>query len=639
MAANAIALPYGNFVHDANLYGVQVLNRVYPGRFADDLFFRYGSQDKFSLFSLATAPLVDRLGLPITFVALYFASTALFLFALLRFVRAIIPNPIVSTLALLFMAVTLIPFGGMRVFHVNEPFLTPRLAANALVLLGLERLLAGRLLQAWGLILAALPLHPLMAFPGVLIAAGWMALTRLQMESLLLLLFLAALAALVFLNNRLLPSRWLGSMDDTWRESVRRVNAYNFPLEWTVGDWLRIILSFAVILTAAWQVLEEAPLRRLLLAIAGTAALGLAGGIVACFLPYALPLQGQPYRWVWPLEFALYPLGFLLIWRFWVAQHTVGRLAALGLLAYLNDTLWDCSTLLFLLSNAALFGIVLWRGLSVRPRSPDWTIRAAAFALIVVLPLWTAIKLGLAVSLRRELADLLEPVELLQLVIALVDPLCRLTFVVLSAALFVRLAGVGWRFGLGCLSACLAALLIFFFLPQSRFYAEKCRRHDADERFVAAFLAKHSTPSSLPTVYWPVPKIQYLWLDLRVPSYFHIHQIVGNLFSSGNAAEGARRSQIVKRFELERWRKDELLIAPEQMRRILTTYQASADEPPPQWSDFVRLCQEKQLDFAILTQEFPGLYSVSNGQWFIYDCRALRARLNTSSSNSFTPTP
>ncbi len=180
LAANAVALPYRNFVHDANLYGVQVLNRVYPGHFAGDLYFQYGSQDKYSVFSLAAAPLVAQLGLPSAFFILYLASNALLLFALQRFVRALVKDSLVSTLALLFVAVTEVPFGGLGIFHVNEPFLTPRIAVNALVLLGLERLLAGRTLQASSLVLLALPLHPLMAFPGVLIVAGWLILRAEQ---------------------------------------------------------------------------------------------------------------------------------------------------------------------------------------------------------------------------------------------------------------------------------------------------------------------------------------------------------------------------------------------------------------------------------------------------------------------------
>jgi hypothetical protein len=638
VAANAVALPYSNFVHDANLYGVQVLNRVDPGRFANDLYFQYGSQDKYSVFSQLAAPLAAWLGLSATFLVLYLASNALFLFALQRFVRAIIKDPTVSVLALLFMAVTEIPFGGLRVFHVNEPFLTPRLATNALVLLGLERLLAGRLVQAWGLVLIALPLHPLMAFPGALILAGWMVLTRMQTKSFLVLLFLAGLAAAVFLNDRPLASRWLGPMDNTWRESVHRVNPYNFPLDWTVGDWLRIILSFAVVLSAAWYLREDASIYRLLVAIAGTAAAGLAAGTIACFLPYALPFQGQPYRWIWPLELVLYPLGILIARRLGAAQHTVTRLASLGLLAYLNDTSWD-GPMLLLASSAALFGMVAWRGIPARPHVADWMVRSATFALVLALSLGTALKLGLVVSLRRQLADLLEPVEVLQLMIALIDPLCRLALVVLAAVLFARLAGVRWQFGLGCFGASLASLLIFFVLPQTRFYVEKYGLHNADECFIAEFLAKHSASTRLPTVYWPTGKIRYLWLDLRVPSYFHIHQIVGNLFSFGNAAEGARRAQIVKRFELERWRKESLLVPPEQMRRVLTAYQASEDEPPPQLSDLVRLCQEKQLDLAVLPQEFPGLYAASNGQWFIYDCRAIRARSNSSPYDPSTPAP
>lgn len=638
LAANAVALPYRNFVHDANLYGVQVLNRVDPGRFASDLYFQYGSQDKYSVFSLAMAPLAARLGLPTAFFALYLASTALFLFALQRFVRALVKDPIVSTLALLFLAVTLVPFGGLRVFHVNEPFLTPRLAANALVLLGLERLQAGRLLQAWGLVLFALPLHPLMAFPGVLIVAGWTAVTRLEKKWLLVLLFLAAMAAAAFLNDRLLASRWLGSMDSTWRESVRRVNPYNFPLDWTADDWLRMVLSFAVVLTAAWYLREDVPIRRLLLILAGTAGLGLAGGIAACFLPYALPLQGQPYRWVWPLELAFYPLGFLLAWRLWMARRGAAQLAALGLLAYLNDTTWDSPIWLSAFSSAALLSIVVWRGTSDGPRVPVWMMRAA-FALALALPLCTIFHLGLIVRLRGQLADLLEPVELLQVVTCLIDPLSRLALVVLSAVLLARLTTFSWKFGLGCFGVCLVSMLIFFVLPQTQFYAEKYGRYEADERFIAAFLAKHSDSTSLPTVYWPIRNIQNLWFDLRVPSYFHIHQIVGNLFNSGNAAEGARRAQLVKKFELERWRKESLLISPKQMRRILTTYQAEEDEPPPQLPDFLRLCQEQRLDLAVLPQEFPGLYAAKNGKWFIYDCRALRARLNTTPYDSLTPSP
>src|SRR6266404_6233513 len=65
LAINALARPYGGITHDTRLYSVQVLNRVEDGAYADDLFFRYGSQDEYSLFSRLAAPRVHVLGLPI----------------------------------------------------------------------------------------------------------------------------------------------------------------------------------------------------------------------------------------------------------------------------------------------------------------------------------------------------------------------------------------------------------------------------------------------------------------------------------------------------------------------------------------------------------------------------------------------
>ncbi len=53
LAVNAIGLPYRSRFHDGILYGFQVQNAAERGRFQDDLFLRYGSQDSFSVFSLA----------------------------------------------------------------------------------------------------------------------------------------------------------------------------------------------------------------------------------------------------------------------------------------------------------------------------------------------------------------------------------------------------------------------------------------------------------------------------------------------------------------------------------------------------------------------------------------------------------
>lgn len=625
LAANAIALPYGNFVHDANLYGLQVLNHVDAGRFAGDLYFQYGSQDKFSLFSRAAAPLVAWLGLPAGFFVLYLLSNSLFLFALQRFIRALINDPIVSTLALLFLAMTEVPFGGQRVFHVNEWFLTPRIVANALVLLGLERLLAGRVVQAWLLVLLALPLHPLMAFPGVLILAGWLAVTHLQSKYVLGILPLATLAAAALLVNRPLASRLLGPMDGVWRDSIHRVNPYHFPFSWNMEDWLRVILSLTVGLAAAWDLRDQVSIRRLLLLLSGVAILGVSAGIVACFLPYALPLQGQAWRWLWPLELALYPLGFLTARRLWATPQGAARLAALGLLAFLDGTNWDTPFLLLLASSVGLFGVVVWRALSSQPRVPDWAVRAAVFTFVLTFPLWTAYKLGLMAVFRQQLHSLLEPVEMWSLLASLIDPWCRLALLIGALVLLARFFAPGWQLMAACSTVWAAACLMFFVLPQTPAYANQRGLSKADESFVADYLARSRDPMSTPTIFWPSRNIAFIWFELRVNIYIEFpHQIAGNLFNAGTAREAVHRAQLVKKFEMERLRKERLLYSSWMWNQFLTVYQLTETEPAPQWDDLLELCRDKRLDFVVLTHKFPGMYAATNGNLFLYDCRTIR---------------
>src|SRR4051812_26774615 len=53
---NTLFRPYLGIHHDAMLYSGQVLSRLDPATYSDDLFFRYGSQDRFSIFSPLMAP-------------------------------------------------------------------------------------------------------------------------------------------------------------------------------------------------------------------------------------------------------------------------------------------------------------------------------------------------------------------------------------------------------------------------------------------------------------------------------------------------------------------------------------------------------------------------------------------------------
>src|SRR3954468_18365318 len=95
LAINAVARPYGNIEHDTRLYSVQVLNHVEPGIYNDDLFFRYGSQDRFSIFSKLMAPLVKVLGLEPAFFLVYVVGNVIFFWSLILVVRRLCPDPVV----------------------------------------------------------------------------------------------------------------------------------------------------------------------------------------------------------------------------------------------------------------------------------------------------------------------------------------------------------------------------------------------------------------------------------------------------------------------------------------------------------------------------------------------------------------
>jgi hypothetical protein len=165
LLANAFFRPYLGLFHDARLYAFYLESRLEPAQgFDQDLYLLYGSQDRYSLFSFLMLPLVKIVGLDAGMVLVYMLSKALLFWGCQRLVRVLTRNDMLTAVIVLFFAVVPVTFGGNEVFHVNEPFLTPRLIASGLVLLGLERGLAGKIVLPAALLFAGLAMHPLMGY-------------------------------------------------------------------------------------------------------------------------------------------------------------------------------------------------------------------------------------------------------------------------------------------------------------------------------------------------------------------------------------------------------------------------------------------------------------------------------------------
>ncbi|HVS37847.1 MAG TPA: hypothetical protein VMS17_19975 [Gemmataceae bacterium] len=319
LAVNAIALPYKGILHDSQLYAVQVMNRVENGVYADDLFFRYGSQDRFSVFSIAAAPLVQVLGLQNAFFLLYLVFNALLLLAAQRLTMTLFKNRIIAALSLLLLATTPLPYSGGGALVVNENFVTPRILAVALTIFALDQMFKKRYVAVVLLLIGAALMHPLMAFGGALVFGGWWAVERFGWKwTLIVCAGLAAVMAAILIY-RPLGTRLLGPMDNEWREYSRRAVPMNFPSEWILFDWINLgaglVFAFAVGLVPCRE--EDRRIARFGLVLGVVSAVTVVGTFVAAWLPYALPLQGQPYRALWLLRLMQAPFGLQLAWNLW----------------------------------------------------------------------------------------------------------------------------------------------------------------------------------------------------------------------------------------------------------------------------------------------------------------------------------
>jgi hypothetical protein len=522
LAANAITRPYANIDHDARLYSLQVLNQAENGSYQNDLFLRYGSQDKFSLFSLLLAPAVKVFGLEPTFFVVYLAANVLFVLALSRLVRRLVEDRLLALLALLCLVIAPLNYGGSRVFHVHEPFLTPRLLAVALVLFRLDRLLQTRYRSSLLLMVLAGLLHPLMAVGGLLTWAGVFLVDWLGWRPAALVAGGCALAGAAFLAMPSVAGRFLGTMDDAWRDAVLRATPFNFVSEWAVPDWINVLLCGVGLAAGVALNFRQDPRRacfNTIVFLVGVAAV--LGTLLAGALPYALPLQGQPYRALWILKVLQIPLCFVLADRLWRSDSALRQVFALALLAFFVITSalpveW-CLPLFFL---PVL--VVYFRGLERQPRRPDWVMCSVVTSVVLGEFVWALFKEGLCLQHR---AELLVQRDHYDLILILIGTVGLLPWVALFVGLLAGLArlGVGQRsLALGCLGVFLAASLFFFLFPRTHFIRDSKTGDLADILFVRDFLGRQSPPAgSHPTFYSAYGKAKLVWLELKADSYIH----------------------------------------------------------------------------------------------------------------------
>ena len=513
---------YQGLFSDARLYTLQALARMHPDSLPQDPFLKFGSQDKFTLFSPVYAATARVLGIEHAAAAL----TLLFQISLLAGAYALARSVLTGSMVLAASAVVMaIPgdYGAYRVFTCMESFLTPRMAAEGLVLAGLAAALRSRRGLAAALTVLAVLMHPIMAAAGVVaLLCLWVALPNPRQSAALTAIGLIAIALWAWV----LPAERWGRFDVTWLTLIRGRSPYLFLASWRLDDWSGAAVSTATLLLAN-RVLPNPAGRRLATAAAITLAGGLALTMVACdWLHLVLFTQAQPWRWQWlgtVVAALLLPATLGELWR----REVAGRSAALLLVAA-----WIFGPSVFgLTSAAAAVMAAIWVP-RLKSDESRW-IFCGAVGLLLISIVWR-----IASNLEFTDALYLEPTTPLWI--------RRTTSFVRDGAAPLAAIACVWvlahrAYARASLAAIAAAtiVLIAALLPQDwRSWSQQEYPRSLTDRF--AVLREHIPIAA--DVLWPDSPLA-VWILLDRPSYISVSQTSGMVFSRANALELGRRAE------------------------------------------------------------------------------------------------
>jgi hypothetical protein len=320
------ARPYRGIRHDAILYAGQILNRLYPERFASDPFFMHGSQDRWSLFSPLMAPLVEHFGFAVPEMAGLVLCQLAFAIVCWHLARDW-PSRALRWAAVCAVLVLPHTYGGLGEFGYAEPFFSARSLAEPFALGALLFLMRGRLGLALASAAGALAFHPLIAVPILLVGWIWLILGRRAWAWLGLALVLPALVGAAGVAP--FQALWQ-RFDATWMQGVSLANDNAFIATYNVLDWMPVVFD-AIVLWLFVRAAPTEPLRRLAKAVLLAVPLAtLAWGLGADVFHDVLLTQLQLWRIYWPmhlLSMMALPLVVLQCWR----RDAAGRWAASAL--------------------------------------------------------------------------------------------------------------------------------------------------------------------------------------------------------------------------------------------------------------------------------------------------------------------
>jgi len=597
--------PYDGLNHDAQGYALQGIAALQPAPLGQDLFLLYRSQEEFSIFSPLYGHVIELLGLDVAAALLTFTFQVLWYVAALLLLRRLLGGkPALLGLGLLLTMPCM--YGGLRIFHLAEPFMTARLPAEVLALLGVWAWLGGKRLTATLSLLAAMLIHPLIAFPAVLLIVMAWAAERWGSRSLAL---LAAAGFILAISGSYLIGGDSPVMQGRWLAVTQMRSRFLFMNQWHTIDLNYALQALLTVLIGA-TALRAARARQLLLS---AFVLGLTGLALSAFYAATVPLeiliQGQPWRWMWPARFLAIGALPAIIAALWSANG-MSRAGALFLAAgWLFVVPVATRSHAVVLTSSILMalglGLVMLTG-RVSGSITKVSLQSAWVLLAVIL--LASVGSAIAAWNTATPAQLAGTDTFPQFanVLRLVTPAAILATGIGVSALYF------WTTARGIAIASIGLLLIATAAPTAS-RAWTARTYTGAD--YAAFEDwRELIPPSAEVLWWELPRETWFLLDRR--AYLTRSQSGGVVFSEQLADEIVRRALVL-----------EPLIDP----NFWLGVQARPDTKPEPLTieRLAAICRDPELGFVIWGTDL-GLGAPSK-DWptaaktiFLYDCRPMR---------------
>ena len=600
--------PYQGLWQDGIFYAVQALARLHPEVYVKDLFFLYGSQDDFTVFSPIYAAFIRLFGLDGAMLFLLLSGYALWIGAAMLLASRLLRG-FPFWLGLVLVIAMPRVFSGVTTVEFAEPFLTPRLIAEGLTLLSLTLFLKGKKLPSLAAIAAALAIHPLMALPGAAFIGLYLACDRPKVSLMFCALASAAILLLGWMNVSPFV-RLFSVMDAEWFQLAVARSHYVFWDEWRYEEWgNRSLLTFSLLAAAAsaakgWQ-------RRIFLLplVIGAAAL-LLFWLGTSVFHNVLLIQLQAWRWLWLTQLFSYFAAAWLVGEFWQRDRASRLLLLCFLTAWL--TLASIGGLLAVL----VCGLFIWhtrRGKAIA--IPDRLV-SLLYALPVLAAAWWLANAWLEAT-SSALALIKTPGSpTLEFGLVWLMQFLSAAGGVIAVLIFLAV----WRYGADRRKPVhLAAVAgVVFLLMLSVVFWD---RQDPRQRYYAQQALRDPLPSFsrvIPAgavVYWE-DDVQMTWFGLGRASYASLGQTVGLIFNRQTAIEGKRRV--------------DRLAALGVKDGIFSLARDRATLPEGSFVGLVHVCHDPALDYVILSKNFGvGVierhFEKMTGKYFyLYDCAHLR---------------